>query len=68
LLLIYLLALQETEQVAEDSDPEEWLTSTTSDYFPSSNTSNYSRGGRGRGRSRGGGNKKVSFVMCILLF
>ncbi|XP_060601355.1 recQ-like DNA helicase BLM [Ruditapes philippinarum] len=54
-------ALQETEQVAEDSDPEEWLTSTTSDYFPSSNTSNYSRGGRGRGRSRGGGNKKPFF-------
>ncbi|XP_053405296.1 recQ-like DNA helicase BLM [Mercenaria mercenaria] len=54
-------SLQEAEQTVEDSDPEEWMTSTTSDYFPSSNTSSYSRGGRGRGKSRGGGNKKQYF-------
>lgn len=39
-----------------DSDPEEWLTSTTSDYFSSSNTTKAR--GKGRGKGKTAANKK----------
>lgn len=48
-----------------DETPEEWLTSTTSDYFPSTNKSTSGRG-FGRGRGRGGGTKKVKFDITII--
>lgn len=58
-------ALSEADRKVEENDPDEWMTSTTSDYFSSTSASNFSGRGRGRGKGRGGGGSKKVWIVLL---